>query len=1389
MGFAGNLRTLPLPDVVQTLGRIQATGVLRLAAQEASRDVIFKDGIIIGVGFREGAERQALLQRLIMQGHLDATSAAAISAAGSESQVVRTLVAQGYVDEDEVHDARLNQAEEELYALVTLESADFVFHDAIPDEPEICAIVTRHEKLGLSINGEKVLMESARRMDEWNRLKSRISEGSAVFGSSTGREDDLAKAGEEYPAKAVVPLIDAIRTVDDIVEDAVIGRLEVYQVLVSLLDDGLLAQLSRDDLLAHADYWKEQHDNRMAARLYRRALALQPSDKVIQSKLGACLEYVGEGEEAAACYDQLALGLLDERVADRASEYARHAISLIPTEPKYRLTLVRSLVMLGDRPGAVGELQRVVTAYLELGQLEDARGTCLKILELSKDDEFARRELARIFSRVEHDQESEDVVVCVNCNHVNHREAVHCAQCQTDLTLTCLSCNRVVAVSDRMCIFCGADPHLGRNRTAGGKPTTSRIIRRSAMRQTASGIRAATAAAAAIGNPTPGTQRAHGSGNQRAVKQPEAPDLVSQALAQEEAGNLSQALDLWRMVAKQQPGDANLIAHLKQLERAINQEAVEAQIDLGHRLHRTRHLFKAVRAYKAALRAMASDDPRVKPVSEALARTEREQRRLGLVYGGALVVILVLLGVAVRPYWQYRGFSQRAELTQVRVQALGGLNPTELSGELTAITGELDELDQRVSAMTKTHEKAKQAAAELASLSSDFTNAKAIIGHRSLDQLEKTIGERQIEAANSKLLQHQAAFSREIEPDRLDRLTKALQDLKQQLRVKDDQAKEAPKQLELAKTHEEAGRLADALAVYRQVAGTSNAEAAAEAKAASDRLAPGEQAFATRWSKLVQLGTSDWSAALALSREMLPESRKWGKAKDAEDGERQLVELLAKAEAAWTKLGEDATDEQLTTFLRDHPGAPQRPLAEQRRQTVRERMVARDKLYEAWRGHVQAKRWADAWQSGRDLAAGYGSLLPAGSIWIPVQIESQPVGATVSIDGTKKGVTPLVLQVRPPMGKAAGDDGELVVSAPGWNPVTLRLAQAANDWRSQVALSRATLWRLAFGRPVGGLHLLGDQIVALGNDSLAAIDAGGRIRWRYGLGGDDLGTDRLPPPPALLPDGRVAVIAGTKLAVINAEGSVIDQFDLGDEVRARPLPFVNEAFGGESRVAAAGTYLNTGALSQGARKRLTLPRAALAGPVLAGPDLDRLLVLALEDGRLMGVRESQSIQQGKAVAAFELDLQATDISQFTAVTGAVGETTLLTVLDGAKLASVVIRGEKASIWWIHDLKAPAVGEPAVADGVVYQAAGRTLQHLSLSGAAEAPLSLPSPATSGAAARGDLAAVGCQDGTLLVWRRSQVLWSTSCGAPVTAVTITKDRIIVGLQDGTILAFAP
>ena len=1398
MGFAGNLRTLSLPEVVQTLARIQATGVLRLAADEGHRDVVFNVGVIVGVEFAQGAERQALLQRMIMQGKLDATAAAAITATGSETQVVRSLVDQGLVSEDEVSEAQASQAEEELISLCTWETADFVFHDASPEEPEAADLVAKWEKLGLTINSGSLLMEAARRMDEWSRLKEKLPDPSFVLGIADGQDEGLAKASTEYPAVAVIPLIDAVRTIEDIVKDAVVTRLDVYTVLVKLLEQQLICQLSREDLIAHADYWKEQHNNQLAAKLYRRSLALFPSDRATQIKLGACLEYIGDQDEAAQCYGQLARGCLDEGDPGRAAEFARHAVSLRTTDPKLRQILARCHFMRADNVAAVAELKEITKIYLELGQLEDARGTCLKILEITKGDEFARRELARIFSRVERDQQSEDVVVCIQCGAVNHREAQHCTECKASLQLCCLSCGRVVSVSDKLCIFCGASPHAGGSvRRSAGSPTTSRIINRKSGSRPASGLvsaiqaeaKAAPAGSASGLRSTESGAARTASGISRAPDHdgPQTPSdryraeleqHLGMARANEEAGNMEAALTAWREVSKLQPDNPQILAHIKELELQVNQLAVENHIDNGHRFARTRHPWRAARSYRAAIHLMRSDDPRMQPVHDALVRTEKDQRKIGLLYGGALVVLGICGFLALRPYYQIHRFRDLASQILPRIEAFATLPPEQRSEEQRSIIQVMDALTADAESIRGAYGTA--AKNESNELRAAFYNQRAFAAGQSFQAIAKVLQAHNVKEIERLVDVHEADFGSDFEPQQLASYKEALAQLRNKLKLQSDELKSAPLRLAAAEKLEDERRFGSAITAFRELATSMDAAVAAKADAGVKRLAGREESFLSQWEQATALFTVDLVKCDQALAALADQSRLWGREGEQISLRQSARARLKAAEVAYAELPSEAGLAALESFLSAHAGTPQLEKVKARLSNLQARLQGRDQALAVYRQQFESKQYELAWQTGRDLVTGYGNLLQPNQVSLPLVIETDPTGAQVISNGKVIGRSPIMLTWRPPYADQTGDAGDLIISAPGWQSRTVPLSEAGTAWRQRIELQRQSLWQLGLGKTVNAAYRMPDgSVLMLAGDALANLDMAGRVRWRHGLGSDDLGSgrSRLFHMPAIFPDGKMAFgLPGSDVAIIDAKGASIARIATTDEVRGRPLVYTNDVFGAEARLAIAAESLLTGVIGD-QPLRIPLPSTAISGPLAFDRDLDKVLVIGTVTGHLVGIQE----QSKKLV--WDIDLQASDISQLLPV----AEGLIATVLDGSKLVVIQVRADISAISWSHQLKGPALGEPAVTNSGLVIAAGNALLRFGLDGTTATPWQLPSPASSPVAAAGDVVAVGTQGGTLHVFKGGQQAWMTPCGQPVTAVAVMKDRVVAGLADGTVIAF--
>ena len=1348
MGFAGNLRTLALPEVLQTLNRIKATGVLRLAAAEGGRDVVFDQGDLIGVDFRRGEERQGLLRRLILEGRLDAATAAQISHSGRESQVIGRLIESGVIDEAAVKDSSQRQAEDELQSLFTWDYADFVFHDAGPEAEEINALVERAKADGLVFNINSLLMESARRQDEWERVREVFPDGGLVLGPREGQEAVIAEASRDYPASAVVPLVDAVRSLDDIVKDSVATRLDAWSCLSKMLERGLVVPLTRDDIIYHGDYLVSKNDHARACSLFRRALAGRPSDAETGKKLAESLAKLGDTPEAAASFAQLAIGALNAQDMEGAVAHARKAVALQSTNPTLRQTLVRCLLAQNAKANngeAVGELLQLVEIYSGMDRLEDARSTCLKVLELDKGNEPARRQLARIFSAAAQDDQSEDVVVCIQCGHVNHREAQDCEKCKASLQLSCLACGRPVGVSDRLCIFCGADPHRGSSsRRAGGSPATSRIVSGGKVRASAMG------------------------GGAQAVSD-QLDSLVATAKAKEEGQDWEGALEAWRQVSSIQVESPELIAHIRSLETIVHDTFVEKQIEQGHQFRRVRRYWAAIGSYKAALRTMPSDDPRAERLKEILASTTKVGHRIALLYAATILVVVLGGAIALQPILKQRRVEGDIANLQERIAPLAESSD---GASLAALKPEVDGLATRVSELGEAPRWAKARTGSM-ELVGAWNIAWQRCSARELEQIDTAIEQGDLKRARERFASYGAVFQ-ERSPrvlqvnTRLDAAQKRRDELN--ARIQD-----APRLLAGAEADEGGGRLGTALTLFRSLAECPNAEVAAKAKEAVKRLTPQADAVGAKVQAALlsaqQQSAADLTTADNTLAAIQDEAATWSYGDKVREARAGFAVRLAAAKAEAGKLGSDATLERLAAFITKYPGAPETISVRQRHDIMQRANSARGAAQERFQGLIAEQKWEQAWIAGRDLVTGYGAQ--AGDIKLPLWVETLPAGGVVKLDGKVVGTAPCVLRY------ISGQRGALTVEAPSCQPMVRKLEDVTTAWRWAPQLGRAILWRAELGKPAGGfVPVAGGDVVVIGSEGVARLSSKGQVRWRLALGGDDMGGARgKGEAPTVLSDGRIALaLPGSGAAIVDTRGAA-QRLQTTGEVRGRPIGYVNEVMGATLRVAFAAEAIFCGEPG-GQFNRIPLPAAAISGPVALTKDIDRVLVVADVRGRLVGVEESTR----KLV--WDLDVQAADIGQLIPI----GETEIVTILDGARVACFGLTPKGATLRWTHQLEAPAVGDPIVSGNIIHVASGSQIVRVSAEGTVQPALVLGAAATAFAAS-GDLVVAGSADGQLVVFKAGEPSWVSPLGSPATAVGITKEAIYAVVGNGVVLALTP
>jgi len=228
----GLLKELFLPDIFQVFSDTRKTGTLKLFDEHSIKFVYFDHGEVKNVfSFPERRERLGELligKRKITRQDLQG----AIKVQRQSGELLgKILVDMGKVSTEEIDDTERFQLEEEIFDLFSWETAGFEFYAEIT--PSRLFGRKSHRKNTRSINTERIIIEAARRIDEWESIPVTINAPEAIFKIN---EDRLAQLSLKRPhIKEVVGLLDGIRTVEGIVKQLSISKLEICKILHNLL--------------------------------------------------------------------------------------------------------------------------------------------------------------------------------------------------------------------------------------------------------------------------------------------------------------------------------------------------------------------------------------------------------------------------------------------------------------------------------------------------------------------------------------------------------------------------------------------------------------------------------------------------------------------------------------------------------------------------------------------------------------------------------------------------------------------------------------------------------------------------------------------------------------------------------------------------------------------------------------------------------------------------------------------------------------------------------------------------------------------------------------------------------------------------------------------------
>jgi len=246
VAIQGSIEEAGLPDVLQLLALGRKTGCLVVVDGSDMQGQIYLD--VGRVSYAAVSSRPDRLgDMLVKSGRItqhQLEQAVAEQARTSGHQLGRVLVEAGRLERAELERFIRVQVEEAVYFLFTWTHGTFSFtSERLPP----------HQSLLVPLDTESLLLEGARRVDEWSLIRRKIPSYDLLYRRSRDTHGPAAE-GLSEEQKRILLLLDGTRDVSSIIDTTGMAEFDVCKALYGLVTAGFAQLVERRAHVRHLEY-------------------------------------------------------------------------------------------------------------------------------------------------------------------------------------------------------------------------------------------------------------------------------------------------------------------------------------------------------------------------------------------------------------------------------------------------------------------------------------------------------------------------------------------------------------------------------------------------------------------------------------------------------------------------------------------------------------------------------------------------------------------------------------------------------------------------------------------------------------------------------------------------------------------------------------------------------------------------------------------------------------------------------------------------------------------------------------------------------------------------------------------------------------------------------
>ena len=379
MAIKGSFKEISLPDVLQLLSVGHKTGCLKVTDGKNFGSIFFNDGKICYSSLLNRPDR--LGDRLLSRGFItNSQLEEALKHQQTDAEERRLgdiLIHLGLLTKQDLESDVSRQIADAIFYLLRWNEGEFFFEpDTLPTE----------ESITVSLDVLNLLLEEARRIDEWKNLESKLPGDQIILERLIleGAQQVEMELNEEE--RQVMQLIDGRRTMGEVMEASSLGEFLTSKIIYGLLRAGLVKRgnekvraaagtgtgaVDEHRNLGIAFYKTQMYEE--AYREYRRIVEIKPDEADARFYLGLIhfrraeyaeaatefLEAISIEPKKSCSYNNLGLALEAMGEYDDASRQYKKALEIDPENLTPKLNLAHLSCRKKEWSSAQDQLQQM----------------------------------------------------------------------------------------------------------------------------------------------------------------------------------------------------------------------------------------------------------------------------------------------------------------------------------------------------------------------------------------------------------------------------------------------------------------------------------------------------------------------------------------------------------------------------------------------------------------------------------------------------------------------------------------------------------------------------------------------------------------------------------------------------------------------------------------------------------------------------------------------------------------------------------------------------------------------------------------------------------------------------------------------------------------------